>query len=121
MLFDSSILFCLENPVVLVTIFLTIYTKNEIKMTTTTTKTHNLSQRGWSNVEAIMPKIKGAVEQRKIANNTNIDLSTAENWLIRPELIEICNEAIVQNLEAKVHTIGRYIRNPYTHAHNTFV
>lgn len=67
--------------------------------------TNNLSRRGWSNVEAIMPKLKGALEQRQMPNNTNIDLSTAENWLIRPELIEICKEAIDQNLEAKVRRL----------------
>ncbi|KAJ4357162.1 uncharacterized protein N0V89_001737 [Didymosphaeria variabile] len=48
-----------------------------------------------------MPKIKGAVEQRSIKHNTNIDLSTAENWLIRPELIELCRDAITQQLEAQ--------------------
>ncbi|RYO97032.1 hypothetical protein DL765_011330 [Monosporascus sp. GIB2] len=57
--------------------------------------------RGWSNVEAIMPKIQGAVNQRKTKNNTNIDLSTAENWLIRPELMDICKDSIAQNLEQR--------------------
>lgn len=63
---------------------------------------HSLSQRGWTNVEAIMPKIKGAVEQRKIKNNSNIDLSTSENWLIRPELIALCKEAVAEGLQAQV-------------------
>lgn len=52
-----------------------------------------------------MPKIKGAVEERKIKENPNIDLSTAENWLIREELIEICKDSIAQGLEPKVRTI----------------
>ena len=60
------------------------------------------SKRGWSNVEAIMPKIKGAVEERKIKTNTNIDLSTAENWLIRSELIDMCKDSIAQQLEPRV-------------------
>lgn len=66
-------------------------------------KDHGLSSRGWSNIEAIMPKIKSAVEQRSIENNTNIDLSTAENWLLRPELIDTCKKSIARGLEAKVH------------------
>ncbi|KAF2795571.1 1-aminocyclopropane-1-carboxylate synthase [Melanomma pulvis-pyrius CBS 109.77] len=87
---------------------------------------HGLSKRGWSNVEAIMPKIKGAVEQRKISNNTNIDLSTAENWLIRPELIEICKEAIIQNIEARHLSYPRgFSGDPdllaaYAHIFNTY-
>ncbi|KAI1778792.1 1-aminocyclopropane-1-carboxylate synthase [Hypoxylon cercidicola] len=62
---------------------------------------HGMSKRGWNNVEAIMPKIRGAVAERKITNNAKIDLSTAENWLIRSELIDICKESIVQRLEPK--------------------
>ncbi|KAF2276638.1 1-aminocyclopropane-1-carboxylate synthase [Westerdykella ornata] len=60
-----------------------------------------LSKRGWSNVEAIMPKIKGAVTERMAKTTTNIDLSTAENWLLRPELVEICRNAVKQNLDEK--------------------
>jgi phage-related tail fiber protein len=63
---------------------------------------NGLSQRGQANVDAIMPKIKGAVEERKVKHNKNIDLSTSENWLIRPELIEICKEAIAEDLVASV-------------------
>ena len=63
---------------------------------------HGLSRRGWSNVEAIMPNIKGALEQRSMPKNPNIDLSTAENWLIRPELIQICKTAISTDLQAIV-------------------
>ncbi|KAL1856868.1 putative secondary metabolism biosynthetic enzyme [Diaporthe australafricana] len=62
---------------------------------------HGLSKRGWANVETIMPKIKGAVAQRKIKNNANIDLSTAENWLMRPELMEICKAAVEEHLEPR--------------------
>lgn len=68
----------------------------------TVSSSHGLSNRGWANVETIMPKIRGAVTQRKIKNNTNIDLSTAENWLMRPELIEICKSAINDHLEPRV-------------------
>lgn len=63
---------------------------------------HNLSKRGWANVEAIMPKIKGAVSERMSKTTSNIDLSTAENWLIRPELVEICRIAIAEKLGPRV-------------------
>jgi hypothetical protein len=70
------------------------------------TPVHNLSQRGYSNVEAIMPKIRVAVEQREILENTNIDLGTAENWLIRPELVEMCTALISNNLEMKARSVS---------------
>jgi hypothetical protein len=70
-----------------------------------TNSQHGLSKRGWSNVEAIMPQIKGALEQRTIENNTNIDLSTAENCLIRTELMNICKSAILDNLQAAVRSV----------------
>jgi aspartate/methionine/tyrosine aminotransferase len=43
-----------------------------------------------------MPKIAAAVTSRSEAKH--IDLASAENWLIRPEVIEICKEAIINNL-----------------------
>jgi len=49
-----------------------------------------------------MPKIKGALEQRSMSKNPNIDLSTAENWLIRPELMQLCKSAISTDLQAIV-------------------
>ena len=49
-----------------------------------------------------MPKISGQVAERKKMNNPNIDLSTSENWLLRPELIEICKQAIQGGFTAKV-------------------
>ncbi|KAL9084060.1 MAG: hypothetical protein Q9165_008261 [Trypethelium subeluteriae] len=58
-----------------------------------------LSMRGWSNVGAIMPKIRGAVAERSRLDNPNIDLATAENWLIRDEIINIYKDAIAKDLE----------------------
>ncbi|KAF2122846.1 1-aminocyclopropane-1-carboxylate synthase 7 [Lophiotrema nucula] len=60
-----------------------------------------LSSRGRSNVDAIMPKIKGAIEERKAKKSSKIDLSTAENWLIRSELIDACKAAINQALTSQ--------------------
>lgn len=63
---------------------------------------HGLSQRAWSNVAGIMPQIDAAVKAREQSDNSIIDLATAENWLLRPELIELCKMAINTRLEAKV-------------------
>ncbi|KAF3396055.1 1-aminocyclopropane-1-carboxylate synthase 6 [Penicillium rolfsii] len=45
-------------------------------------------------VEAVMPRIQDTVAERTRLNNPNIDLSTAENCLIRKELIEMYQESI---------------------------
>jgi hypothetical protein len=65
-----------------------------------------LSKRGWATVEGIMPKIKDAVAEKSKKVNTNIDLSTAENWLLRPELVALCKDAVAQDLSARVSRFG---------------
>ena len=60
-----------------------------------------LSKRAWGNVEDIMPRINAAVQERIRVDNPNIDLSTAENWLIRDEVIAIFKEAIAERLSAQ--------------------
>ena len=67
-------------------------------------ETRGMSKRGWSNVASIMPRISAAVEERKQRDNPNIDLATAENWLLRPELIAMCKVAINKRLDAKVRS-----------------
>ncbi|KAK8092443.1 uncharacterized protein PG998_014928 [Apiospora kogelbergensis] len=52
-----------------------------------------LSVRGAANVDAILPRISAAVEERAKKENTNIDLGTSENWLIRDELIALSKDA----------------------------
>ncbi|KAJ4390994.1 hypothetical protein N0V93_004593 [Gnomoniopsis smithogilvyi] len=66
-----------------------------------------LSRRGWSNVQSIMPRIKGAVQERSLKHSDKIDLSTAENWLIRPELVELCKASVGQLLEEKHFSYSR--------------
>ena len=61
-----------------------------------------LSPRGWTNFADVLPKISAAIEERSRCDNPNIDLGTAENWLVRTELIEICKEAIDKNLKPSV-------------------
>lgn len=72
-----------------------------------------MSTRGWSNVESIMPQIHAAVEERekqhaaqsaavkgmKRDDSSPIDLSTAENWLLRGEMLQLCRQEIANHLE----------------------
>ncbi|KAH8703005.1 pyridoxal phosphate-dependent transferase [Phaeosphaeriaceae sp. PMI808] len=59
-----------------------------------------MSKRGFSNVEAIMPRIDAQVAERTKTKNFNIDLSTAENCLIREEVIDIYKKAIQEGLNS---------------------
>ncbi|KAK7530980.1 pyridoxal phosphate-dependent transferase [Phyllosticta citribraziliensis] len=56
-----------------------------------------LSERMRGTVESVMPKIATQVAQRS-SSNPPIDFSTAENWLIRPELVEFFKDAIGKRL-----------------------
>ncbi|KAF2201388.1 1-aminocyclopropane-1-carboxylate synthase 7 [Delitschia confertaspora ATCC 74209] len=60
-----------------------------------------LSRRGGANIKAIIPQIKDAIQEKKKKNTANIDLATAENWLIRSEIVDICKSAIAQELVEK--------------------
>lgn len=54
-------------------------------------------------ISAILPKIAATITERtSIGGLAKIDLSTAENWLVRPELVALCKDAISQNLTASV-------------------
>ncbi|KAE8163403.1 pyridoxal phosphate-dependent transferase [Aspergillus tamarii] len=57
-----------------------------------------LSKRGASNVDAIMPGIRTALLERTRPTVPRIDLSTAENWLLRNEIIELTKDAIRDGL-----------------------
>jgi len=63
----------------------------------------SLSKRGWGNVATVMPRIGAAVKDRIEQNSSSspIDLSTSENELLRPELIDLCKISISENLESK--------------------
>lgn len=61
-----------------------------------------LSRRAWTTVKTVMPRIRGAVAERSKTQTENIDLSTAENRLIRPDIIVICKESITENLDIEV-------------------
>ncbi|KAI1176305.1 1-aminocyclopropane-1-carboxylate synthase 7 [Nemania sp. FL0916] len=60
-----------------------------------------LSSRGAGNVDSVLPSISAAIDERAKKANTNIDLGTAENWLIRDELIAICKKSINDDLTDK--------------------
>jgi hypothetical protein len=80
------------------------------------------SSRGRSNLTNIMQKIpKAILEGTKDTNllstkNNLIDLSMAENWLIRPEVLEICKSAIQNNFESHVRiSILKLLNRGYVH------
>ncbi|KAK4086358.1 hypothetical protein Purlil1_9204 [Purpureocillium lilacinum] len=56
-----------------------------------------LSSRMQKTASAILPKIAATIAERTSAVR-KIDLATAENWLLRPEIVEICKNAIQENL-----------------------
>ena len=56
---------------------------------------HNgLSARMSSIIAAVLPKIAVTVSERTSTGSPKIDLATAENWLVRDELVAIYKEAI---------------------------
>lgn len=60
-----------------------------------------------------MPKISSQVAERVKTNNPNIDLQTAENWLIRDELISLCKKGIDEGLLTKVRYCPFFKTHPY--------
>lgn len=76
-----------------------------------------MSKRGWVNVASIMPKIKDTVAEKEAESRGNsknnssnsenkptsppLDLAISENWLVRKETIDICNEVLQKNLEPR--------------------
>jgi hypothetical protein len=64
-----------------------------------------LSSRMQKPASAILPKIAATIAERTSARTSRkLDLSTAENWLIRPELVEIYKDAIQNQLTVAVCT-----------------
>lgn len=67
---------------------------------------YGLSPRGAANVEAIWPRIsQAATEREKSAEKPEdscIDLSTSENWLLRRELVNLYKEAVQAGLGDRV-------------------
>lgn len=63
-----------------------------------------LSSRGRRNLTQIYARIRGAVRQREdMARDPHtrlIDLSTAENWLVRDELLDIMHDGVRQHMQA---------------------
>ncbi|KAH8723133.1 pyridoxal phosphate-dependent transferase [Phaeosphaeriaceae sp. PMI808] len=57
----------------------------------------DLSSRMQKPVSCILPKIEATISERT-SGNPKIDLSTAENWLLRPEILKICKETVQNKL-----------------------
>ena len=53
-------------------------------------------------IAAVMPKIAVTVANITSTATPKIDLATAENWLVRDELVTLFMEAVAKNLDFKV-------------------
>jgi hypothetical protein len=63
---------------------------------------YRLSQRGAANVEAVWPRISQAASEREnVLEHPYLDLPTSENWLLRQELIELYQNAVVDSLRGQ--------------------
>lgn len=69
-----------------------------------------LSDRMRGTVESVMPKIIIQVTQRS-SINPPIDFGTAENWLIRKELVDFFKQSIAEEL---VEQVGSKYNSFYT-------
>lgn len=70
---------------------------------------HCLSERGRSNITDIMSRVPKRLLTDSEMNwngSPHIDLSAAENWLIRNEVLEICQFSINQKFQAHVSFCG---------------
>ena len=61
-----------------------------------------LSSRMSNVIASMLPKIAVTVSERSSTGPPKIDLATAENWLVRRELIAILKEAVARNLDPEV-------------------
>lgn len=67
--------------------------------------THPLSSRIARPTAAVLPQISATIAQRTAQTpktSNKIDLATAENWVVRPELVTLCKEAMARDLDAEV-------------------
>lgn len=61
-----------------------------------------LSNRGRSNITEIMNRIPAAILEGINSNDDSINLSMAENWLVRQEVLDICKASIQNNFDTHV-------------------
>ena len=66
------------------------------------TSPHGLSSRMTGIVAAVLPRIAVTVAERSSAQLPKIDLATAENWLVRDELVGIYKEAFARDVTEDV-------------------
>lgn len=83
-----------------------------VEITPPAAERNGLSGRGFANVEAILPKISAQVAERTKTSDFKIDLATAENCLIRAEVIEIYKNAIQGGLISSVGCGGKLLFGP---------
>ena len=71
----------------------------------------NLSDRMAGTVSAMLPQIAASLSQRSATESPKIDLATAENWLLRPELVTLCKDAVAEDLVAQVNLLYFHLLN----------
>lgn len=65
-----------------------------------------------NNIVAILPKVAATIAEQTATGLAKIDLSTAENWLPRPELFAICKDAIFRYLKTDVRSLLKISHDP---------
>lgn len=68
------------------------------------TNPDGLSSRMTNIIAAVLPQIAVTVAERSSSGPPKIDLATAENWLVRRELVSIYKEAFATEANVEVNT-----------------
>ena len=61
-----------------------------------------LSIRATQNIDVFLPTISARVAQKLNQKHDIIDLATAENWLMREELLALFREKLLESTQSKV-------------------
>ena len=72
-------------------------------------KFKEFSRRTAQNLEFIIPKIQHIIDEQTKKVSSAIDLSTAENFLLRPELLLLSQQAAAKGLESEVNSQARQL------------
>jgi hypothetical protein len=62
----------------------------------------DLSKRMNKSVASMLPHIAATIAERTSKAPAEIDFATAEDWLLRPKVFEVCKDASVEKLTASI-------------------
>jgi hypothetical protein len=65
-------------------------------------RTPGISNRMHNILQAVFPYLPHDNKQPTKSGLVPLDLSVAENWLLRPELLELCRDAVAKDFNATV-------------------